>query len=103
MSFYSEPMVHFCLADMKRSMKAVAQLDIELTVEERNLLSVAYNNAIRARRASWKILSCIEEKEEQIEDHPIPKIALIKTYRETVSEQNSRDPESLGGGLGVLN
>ncbi|KAJ4758810.1 14-3-3-like protein [Rhynchospora pubera] len=36
----------------------------ELTVEERNLLSVAYKNVIGVRRASWRIVSSIEQKEE---------------------------------------
>lgn len=45
-------------------MKKVASLDLELTVEERNLLSVAYKNVIGARRASWRIISSIEQKEE---------------------------------------
>lgn len=45
-------------------MKKVASLDVELTVEERNLLSVAYKNVIGARRASWRIISSIEQKEE---------------------------------------
>nr|CAI5823636.1 unnamed protein product [Callosobruchus analis]CAI5833886.1 unnamed protein product [Callosobruchus analis] len=45
-------------------MKKVAKLDVELTVEERNLLSVAYKNVIGARRASWRIISSIEQKEE---------------------------------------
>ncbi|CAO2593929.1 14-3-3 protein epsilon [Lemmus lemmus] len=44
-------------------MKKVAGMDVELTVEERNLLSVAYKNVIGARRASWRIISSIEQKE----------------------------------------
>lgn len=35
----------------------------ELTVEERNLLSVAYKNAVGSRRASWRIISSVEQKE----------------------------------------
>ncbi|KAF6136926.1 hypothetical protein GIB67_025760 [Kingdonia uniflora] len=50
--------------EMVESMKQVAKLDVELTVEERNLLSVGYKNVIGARRASWRILSSIEQKEE---------------------------------------
>jgi 14-3-3 protein epsilon len=50
--------------EMVESMKQVARLDVELTVEERNLLSVAYKNVIGARRASWRIVSSIEQKEE---------------------------------------
>ncbi|CAO2631971.1 14-3-3 protein epsilon [Lemmus lemmus] len=40
---------------MVESMKKIAGMDVELTVEERNLLSVAYKNVIGARRASWRI------------------------------------------------
>jgi 14-3-3 protein epsilon len=50
--------------EMLESMKSVAAYDTELTVEERNLLSVAYKNVIGARRASWRIISSIEAKEE---------------------------------------
>ena len=46
-------------------MKHVAGMDVELTVEERNLLSVAYKNVIGARRASWRIISSIEQKEDK--------------------------------------
>jgi len=38
--------IHFCFAEMVEAMKNVAGLDVELTVEERNLLSVAYKNVI---------------------------------------------------------
>merc|ERR1712159_472543 len=36
----------------------------ELTVEERNLLSVAYKNAVGSRRAAWRIISSVEQKEQ---------------------------------------
>merc|ERR1739844_874312 len=63
----------------------VASLDVELTVEERNLLSVAYKNVIGARRASWRIISSIEQKEENkaAED----KLKMIKAYRDQVEQE----------------
>lgn len=66
-------------------MKKVASMDVELTVEERNLLSVAYKNVIGARRASWRIISSIEQKEENkgAED----KLELIRNYRNQVRLQ----------------
>ncbi|XLT07137.1 hypothetical protein HN51_045886, partial [Arachis hypogaea] len=45
-------------------MKEVAKLDVELSVEERNLFSVGYKNVVGSRRASWRIPSKIEHKEE---------------------------------------
>merc|ERR1739841_187202 len=35
----------------------------ELAVEERNLLSVAYKNAVGSRRAAWRIITSVEQKE----------------------------------------
>ncbi|KAJ2512737.1 14-3-3-like protein GF14 mu [Coemansia sp. RSA 1939] len=49
--------------EMVKYMKAVAKLGADLSVEERNLLSVAYKNVIGSRRASWRIVSSIENKE----------------------------------------
>uniref|UniRef100_A0A2P2L105 Uncharacterized protein MANES_02G146600 n=1 Tax=Rhizophora mucronata TaxID=61149 RepID=A0A2P2L105_RHIMU len=59
----------------------------ELTVEERNLLSVAYKNVIGSLRASWRIVSSIEQKEEgrKNEEH----VALIKEYRSKVEVELS--------------
>merc|ERR1712091_421573 len=49
--------------EMADHMKAVAQSSQELSVEERNLISVAYKNAVGSRRASWRIISSVEQKE----------------------------------------
>ena len=35
----------------------------ELTVEERNILSVAFKNVVGTRRAAWRVISLIERKE----------------------------------------
>ncbi|GLJ43912.1 hypothetical protein SUGI_0915460 [Cryptomeria japonica] len=36
---------------------------VELTVEKKNLVSVGYKNVIGFQRASWRIISSIEQKE----------------------------------------
>uniref|UniRef100_A0A5B7ARY3 Putative 14-3-3-like protein GF14 iota n=1 Tax=Davidia involucrata TaxID=16924 RepID=A0A5B7ARY3_DAVIN len=74
--------------EMVESMKKVAQLDVELTVEERNLLSVGYKNVIGARRASWRIMSSIEQKEESKGNEQ--NVKLIKGYRQKVEEELSK-------------
>merc|ERR1712178_265425 len=59
-----------------------------LTVEERNLLSVAYKNVVGARRASWRILSSIEQKGSDGEADP-DKQKTIKDYRSDVEKELS--------------
>ena len=41
-------------------MKQVVKLNTELSIEERNLLSVAYKNSVGSRRTAWRALSSIE-------------------------------------------
>jgi 14-3-3 protein epsilon len=72
--------------EMVEAMKSVAKLGTELTVEERNLLSVAYKNVIGARRASWRIISSIEQKQENKSDAE-DKIVMIRTYRTGVEKE----------------
>ena len=59
----------------------------ELTLEERNLLSVAYKNKIGTRRASWRIISSIEQKEESRnnEDH----MSMIQDCRSKIESELS--------------
>ncbi|KAI7688267.1 hypothetical protein SSS_08346 [Sarcoptes scabiei] len=71
--------------EMVGAMKNVAMIDGDLTVEERNLLSVAYKNVIGARRASWRIISSIEQKEEL--KGAENRLELIKNYRLQVEKE----------------
>merc|ERR1712217_73180 len=49
--------------EMANHMENVGKLPDELSVEERNLLSVAYKNAVGSRRAAWRIITSVEQKE----------------------------------------
>jgi len=66
--------------EMVDHMKAVAQQPQELSVEERNLLSVAYKNVIGSRRASWRVISSIEQKGDV--DKP-----LIQAYKRKIETE----------------
>jgi len=59
--------------DMCHHMKAVAlqsTADAPLTVEERNLLSVAYKNIIGNLRTTWRVISAVEQKQAQSQSSP---------------------------------
>ncbi|BGP37143.1 hypothetical protein JCM10450v2_001049 [Rhodotorula kratochvilovae] len=71
--------------EMVSQMKSIASLNSELSIEERNLLSVAYKNVIGARRASWRIVSSIEGKEEAKGN--TTQVQAIKTYREKIEKE----------------
>ncbi|KFY85059.1 hypothetical protein V500_08744 [Pseudogymnoascus sp. VKM F-4518 (FW-2643)] len=71
--------------EMVTYMKEVAKLGGELSVDERNLLSVAYKNVVGTRRASWRIISSIEQKEESkgTEKH----VSTIRDYRQKIETE----------------
>lgn len=79
--------------EMVENMKAVASADQELSVEERNLLSVAYKNVIGARRASWRIVTSIEQKEESKGNEA--QVALIKDYRRKIEDELAKICEDI--------
>jgi len=66
--------------EMVTQMKEVAKQPQELSVEERNLLSVAYKNVIGARRASWRVVTSIEQKGSD-------KIEIIKDYKAKIEAE----------------
>eukprot|EP00798_Chlamydomonas_sp_ICE-L_P010341 gene10341-8277_t len=73
--------------DMVSEMKSIAALAVEqeLSVEERNLLSVAYKNLVGARRASWRILQSVEQSE--VAKGNDKRVKLIQKYRATVEKE----------------
>ena len=73
----------FVILEMVDAMKKVAALKTNLTFEERNLLSVAYKNVIGARRASWRIIAAIEQKEEKDTE----KLEMIQAYEKAVEKE----------------
>jgi len=71
--------------EMVEYMKKVVQsATADLSLEERNLLSVAYKNVVGARRASLRIIGSIElkEKEKGSENE-----TLVKSYKGKVEEE----------------
>lgn len=71
--------------EMSEIMKNVARRKEELTVEERNLLSVAYKNAVGSRRASWRIVSSVEQKEKLKE--ATEREQMAREYRLKIEEE----------------
>ena len=73
--------------EMVEYMKKVAQgCSEDLSLEERNLLSVAYKNVVGARRASLRIIGSIESKEQSKADND-SNIVLIGTYKKKVEQE----------------
>ncbi|CAA2970026.1 14-3-3 [Olea europaea subsp. europaea] len=78
-----------CYEEMVEYMEKVvtAMEGNELTVEECNLLSVAYKNVIGACRASWRIILSIEQKEESCRNKS--HISTIKGYKSKIESELS--------------
>ena len=51
---------------MPSYVRAVCKLPDGLSVEEQNLLSVAYKNAVGSIRAAWRIIKSVENKEKSV-------------------------------------
>jgi 14-3-3 protein epsilon len=86
-------LIRSMISEMVENMKNVASADQELSVEERNLLSVAYKNVIGARRASWRIVTSIEQKEESKGNES--QVGLIKEYRQKIEAELAKICEDI--------
>jgi 14-3-3 protein epsilon len=73
--------------DMLEAMNKVVQANADLSVEERNLLSVAYKNTIGSRRTAWRALNSIEKKEEQKQSK---NLHLLKGYKAKIEGELNR-------------
>eukprot|EP00916_Digyalum_oweni_P015092 GHVL01024617.1.p1 GENE.GHVL01024617.1~~GHVL01024617.1.p1 ORF type:complete len:255 (+),score=30.87 GHVL01024617.1:88-852(+) len=71
--------------EMSQFMKKVAETRSELSLEERNLLSVGYKNAVGTRRASWRIISSMEQKE-RTKGSP-ENVARADAYRSKIEKE----------------
>ena len=69
---------------MVEEMKKIAEMDKDLSIDERNSLSVAYKNVIGSRRAAWRIVSSLETKVENDKDEF--KLQIFKEYRKKVGK-----------------
>merc|ERR1711982_307968 len=63
--------------EMASHMENVGKSGDELSVEERNLLSVAYKNAVGSRRAAWRIITSVEQKEKSKGNEDNAKFARV--------------------------
>ena len=74
---------------MTESLQSVGEQPLELSVEERNLLSVAYGSAAGCRRAAWRIITSVEQKENlEVDDAKhSPKIVLQDRILQGAVEQ----------------
>ena len=68
--------------EMSEYMEKVAKMGDGLSIEERNLFSVAFKNVVGARRSSWRVISSIEGKTENAH-----KIEQANKYKSTIETE----------------
>ena len=73
--------------DMLVYMKQVLATGKPLSVEERNLLSVAYKNSVGVHRSAWRILESIGKKEKEKNKDGGKNFQLIQQYKQDVETE----------------
>eukprot|EP01083_Nonionella_stella_P043856 118352_1 len=66
--------------DMCSILKQLIEMDPQLSVEERNLLSVAYKNVVGSRRASWRTINTDSQSEQPAVEDP----NLLTQYKDVI-------------------
>lgn len=69
---------------MLQYMKQILQIDSNLSVDDRNSLSVAYKNSVGSRRTAWRVLQNLEQKETNKNND---NVQLIQSYKKKVEEE----------------
>jgi 14-3-3 protein epsilon len=57
----------------------------ELSLDERNILSVAFKNIVGTRRAAWRVLSSIQKKENNKGNNE--NVTKVKTYKANIEKE----------------
>ena len=70
---------------MVDNIKKIAGLNVQLTEDERDMLSVGFKNVLRPKRAARLTISLIEQNEEMIPNETYAE--LIREYRLTVEQE----------------
>lgn len=78
--------------EMLEYMKRVLSFPDKLSIEERNLLSVAYKNSVGSRRTAWRVISSIEQKEETKGNANLP---LLKEFKVKIEAELDKTCEEI--------
>ena len=57
----------------------------ELSLDERNILSVAFKNIVGTRRAAWRVLTSIQKKENNKGN--AENVIKVKTYKANIEKE----------------
>ena len=64
------------------------KMESELSVEERNILSVAYKNVVGSRRASLRVINSLEQKEtKKGKEDSLKNVERIQTYKKDIEAE----------------
>ena len=76
----------FNYAEMVDYTKLFCRMGVnELTLDERNILSVAFKNIIGTRRAAWRVLNSIEKKEKNKGNND--NVNKVRNYKATIEKE----------------